>query len=256
MRKRIASIACLLFAIFSITCPVSARLATFDDYQFVNDTKIQASNWIFELDVADKSFQTPADGIILSYRFYDINTSFPINYISPVDILIGKGIVAQDPTKFNFTFEWGERYVNVSYESKPGDIDLVRSCIGNVHCIARNTESLQEIKSIINGSQIYLSGYLVNVTGTNGSSTFSWDTDTVFGNEQCEILVISGTEPSTFPDVSVGDLIVLAGLGVAILSIIFSVVVFHFMEKRKCRKVLKKVKIVDGRKCDADPRKT
>lgn len=219
------AIAVIVLIFFNIIVPSSCVIASFGDYTFVSDTTITSNSWSFHLDVKDDQWNTPDDGLVLSRRFYDVNASYPVNYISPVDILFGSGVVARDPGRFNFSYTWGDRYVNVSFQALPGEIDIVLSSIGNVHCIARTNETYEEIISVEIGDRIKLSGYLVDVTGNNGSSIITWETDTHFGNEQCEILVISNVVPvyPVYIDVS----------AVILLFIIVGAGIFVFFYARK-----------------------
>lgn len=225
-----------IIIVTSLSPVVNAELTTFDDYQFVTDTHIQAHSWTFDLTVKNPAWSVT--GRILTYRFYDMNDTDPVNYISPVDILIGNGPLLDGAGEYNMSYSWGNRYVNVSFYAATSEVDTVLSSMGNVHCIARNQDSLNFIKSVQNGSLVKLSGYLVDVAGRNVTGTLHLKTDTQFGNEDCEILVISDAVPG---DVTSADLMVVYILVGAInVSTIMSFII-HRYDKKRCVLPTKKV---------------
>ena len=219
--------------IFIACLPISrsaATLTTFDDYQFTNDTTINAHSWTFDLTVQNPSWTIT--GRVLSYNFYDVNDSEPVNYISPIDILIGTGIVKDDPTQFHFNYIWTNRVVNVSFQAPDSQVQTVVSNIGNIHCIARTYDALQSIKSVVNGSILTLHGYLVDVIGSNVSGSLSWTTATQFGTSKCEILVISNTVPN---GVTMNDINIMVGLGIGVVAVIVIVTYIHIKSVKGCQ---------------------
>lgn len=233
---KMVGVTIMLFIVLTAVSPVSAELTTFDDYQFVTDTHIQAHTWDFDLTVKNPSWSVT--GRILTYRFYHVNDSFPINYISAVDILLGTGPLADDDDEYNMSFSWGDRYVNVSFMAAPSDVQTVISNMGNVHCIARNQDSLNIMKSVENNTMIKLSGYLVDVAGWNTTATLHWQTDDQFGNEDCEILVISDAIPG---GISPADLTIAYILIVAIVTSVMISFIIHRFDKKRCSIPTKKI---------------
>ncbi len=239
-KKRLISFSFLFLMILQFTGASSAVLTTFDDYQFVTNTQIQADTWVFDLTVKDNEWSVT--GRILTYQFYHINSSNAtesINYISPVDILLGTGDISDNPSNYNFSYSWGFRYVNVSFSAAPSEVSGILSNLGNIHAIARTQEALINLKSIQNGTIVKLSGYLVDVGGWSVNGSINWKTDTQFGNEDCEILVISDIIPA---DVGRGDIMVMATLAVLIGVSAVITIVLHRRRVRSCkRKDIKKI---------------
>jgi len=226
----------IVLIIISVITPVAAELTTFDDYQFVTDTHIQAHTWDFDLTVKNPSWSVT--GRVLTYRFYDMNDSSPINYISPVDILLGTGPLADGGDEYNMSFSWGDRYVNVSFSAPSYDVPTILSSLGNVHCIARTQDALNVIKSVQNNTMMKLAGYLVDVAGWNTTATLHWKTDTQFGNEDCEILVISDAIPG---DVTPDDLMIAYILIIGIAVSATLVIVIQRYDKKRCSIPTKKI---------------
>lgn len=220
----------VMFSSFFLT-GASASLTDFSTYYFPNDNQIRAGDWTFDLDI--KNPEWSVTGRILTYQFYEINASHPINSFSCLDILIGTGTAMEDPSKYNFKYSWGDRYVNVTYTDF-GDLGIGKAgALGNVHCIARTQVILNEIKSIINGSIIELSGYLVDVNGHNSTVPhLQWLTGLQFGDEQCEILVISDTVPM---DASLVDVVTISVLTGALVTCLVVIIAMHYRAKKNCK---------------------
>jgi hypothetical protein len=229
MTRTIKFIGILALVAMSIIVPVSADLTTFDDYQFATDTQIQAHSWVFDLTV--KQAPWSITGRVLTYRFYDVNASEPVNYISPTDIFIGTGPLYNGADQYNMSYSWGDRYINISFVSPSQDVPTILANLGNIHCIARDRDTLTAIKSVVNGSTMTLSGYLVDVTGFNTTGQLFWQTATTFGTKDCEILVISSAVPA---DVTANDLMIVYIVIIAIVASASVSIVIHRFDKKRC----------------------
>ena len=122
------------------------------------------------------------------------------NRLSPRDIALAWGKVAEYNKKINFHWKQSGRWVSWSVKSYDeieaiGGTDYVSSHLSNNHLIPSNNSVRRKIKKIRKGDHIKLTGYLVNVDAENKKGkTFIWDSSTTrddTGDGACEVIYVT-----------------------------------------------------------------
>lgn len=237
----------------------TATLISASDYTFVSATEITAHSWTFDLSVLNPSWSSPPGGIVLSYNYYDMNSTNvtrSVNYISPTDILIGNGVesgafnlthvdtyTCYGGIAHNMTFSWSYRQVNISFIALASQESAILLSLENFHCIAGDSSILDRIENVTAGMPMQLTGYIVNVYGYKGNESVSWTTDyyaqraqngTIFGSTHCDIIVISNTVPVVQPDLT-GDVII--ATVIVLIAVTVGITTFYVARSRQRRSI-------------------
>jgi hypothetical protein len=115
--------------------------------------------------------------------------------ISPADLAIAWGKLAEFGSERHVTYRQGNRWY--SYQYKPGgpfDSFYIISHSSNNHLIPASENVRRAIKTIREKEKVVLEGFLVNIKGTYKGRPVTWNTslsraDT--GNGSCELLYVS-----------------------------------------------------------------
>ena len=122
------------------------------------------------------------------------------NKLSPRDIALAWGKVAEYNEDINFHWKQSGRWVSWSVKSytevdKIGGVDYVSSHLSNNHLIPSNNSVRRKIKKIRKGDHIKIKGYLVNVDAENkNGKTFFWNSSTTrddTGDGACEVIYVT-----------------------------------------------------------------
>ena len=169
--------------------------------------------------------QTPADGRthISSFGF-SVNITYEYEYdiealvvhtrryfgftqmsdaISPMDVGLAWGKVAEYNEQIDFGWEHGDRYLKFDvndprvYTVFDGGVRYICSHMSNNHLIPADFGISHKIKMIRRGDHIRLKGYLVSVYGTRWGKEFAWESSTSRtdeGNGACEVMYVTDVE--------------------------------------------------------------
>ena len=123
--------------------------------------------------------------------------------LSPVDLALAWGKVAENNTKINFHWHqsgrWYSWHVNDLDELIPvGDVENVEQSSANTHIIPANDTVERTVKKIRRGDRVKLEGYLVFVNAVNDSgATFTWNSSLTredTGDGSCEVFYVTKAE--------------------------------------------------------------
>jgi len=162
------------------------------DYWFNGDNIKTNTDWTFTMSkVKDCDF----DAIALDYYVYNKDDSVynPTEIFSPIDIFFGYNDVVENPQKYPYKIL--NHLYRVIFFQCTGDAyaqNYFYLHCSNTHIIPHNKEVFDKLLTINVGDVISLSGYYVNVYGSNSQDNMrcSWDTDTEIGNWHCEIILV------------------------------------------------------------------
>ena len=162
-----------------------------EDFWFEGDTLYTSEGWTFTM---AKLQDYTLEGLILGFKIYDKShvPYDPCNIFSPIDLAIGTGEILTNPDKFDYSitsfnnrcFYWYLNYDDVS------DYNYFKSHTGNNHIIPHNQDTLDMLGNVSVNDHVIIEGSLVNLYGTKGSQTWTWNSDTSIGNYACEIILV------------------------------------------------------------------
>ncbi|MCK4364601.1 MAG: hypothetical protein KAW45_00965 [Thermoplasmatales archaeon] len=158
-----------------------------DDYWFEGDSIKTSNGWTFSITkVQDFSYTAK----VLGYQIYNKGDLMfnPTEYFSPIDLFLGFDDIIDHPEKYPYTIlNYHYRGVLVNVEGSAYFMDHYT----NTHIIPHSASVLNTLKTISLGDVVTMSGYYVSLYGShsNGQSG-SWTTDTVIGNDNCEIVLL------------------------------------------------------------------
>ena len=168
--------------------------------------------------------QTPAEGSAFISSFgFDVHITYDYAYdieglvvhtrryfgfmsmadaISPMDVGLAWGRIAEYNERMDFNWDHGERYLKFEPESAAalemiGDEGYILSHFSNNHLIPADFSVSHKIKMIRRGDHIRLKGYLVSVYGSRWGKEFAWDSSTSRsdkGNGACEVIYVTDVE--------------------------------------------------------------
>jgi len=163
-----------------------------EDYWFEGDTIKTKTGWTFTVsEEMDCNYQAK----ILEYYVYnkDAVKYEPSEIISPLDIFFGFDDIINNPEKYPYKIETHfYRGVYVTCYGSSTDQAYFMNHVTNTHLIPHSKEVQDQLTKIKTGEIVTLSGNYVNLHGThqNDNTQYTWSTDTVIGNYDCEIILI------------------------------------------------------------------
>lgn len=123
--------------------------------------------------------------------------------VSPVDLGLAWGAVAENNTEIDFNWDQMNRFLfwevkNPSDIAVIGDKYAVNSLCSNNHIIPATDDIKKQVLKIRRGDHVRLKGYLVNLTAQNSSDYFyEWNTSITredSGAHACELFYVTGVE--------------------------------------------------------------
>ena len=140
------------------------------------------------------------EGLVVHTRNYTTNNIG--DQLSPCDIGLAWGIVAENNDKIDFKWSHGNRFLNLFYDPEiekqlDGRSNIDRH-ISNNHVIPADMSIFWQLRSIHTGDHVRLKGYLVNVEviTRNGQSFFWYSSLTRedVGDGACEVMYVTSVE--------------------------------------------------------------
>jgi len=167
-----------------------------EDYWFEGDSIKTKSGWTYSITkVQDCNY----DAIVLDYYVYNNDNSVydDVEDFSPIDIYLGFDDVVDNPNKYPYEVV-SNFYRGVYVQAKGSALnnEYLYAHQTNTHIIPHNQNVINNLYSIDSGDIIHLTGSYVNLYGTRPgeSLTYSWTTDTVIGNSNCEVILVDSIE--------------------------------------------------------------
>lgn len=122
--------------------------------------------------------------------------------LSPCDIGLAWGDVAANNSSGRISWSHGNRFLNMSYDTRDADLfggrSYIDSHVSNNHVIPADMNICWLLRSIHAGDHIRLKGYLVYIDGINTSGTsFNWYSSLTrmdTGNGACEVMYVTSVE--------------------------------------------------------------
>jgi ribosomal protein L40E len=162
------------------------------DYWFNGNEIITTDGWTFTVSKVQEFSYTAR---VLGYQIYNKDDQMynPTETFSQIDIFLGFEDLIDNPDKYPYTIiSYFYRGVYCDYKGS----DYFSTHCTNTHIIPHSATVLNKLKTISLDDVVTMSGYYVNVHGThkNGRTTYSWTTDTVVGNHNCEIILLDSIQ--------------------------------------------------------------
>lgn len=162
-----------------------------EDFWFEGNNLITSQGWNFTM---TKVKDYNLEGIVLGLHYYyeDDIPYRPINIFSPIDLYIGVEDVKDNPEKYPHRItSYSDRVGWTEYDMDDiDDQNYFRSHTCNNHIIPHNKDVLNELKNVSVMDIVNIEGSLVDLYGTKGEQYYYWNTDTVIGNFNCEIILV------------------------------------------------------------------
>ena len=163
-----------------------------DDYWFEGNTIKTNTGWTFTInEVMDCSYTAK----VLDYYVYNKDNVIyqPCELFSQVDIFFGFDDLIDHPEKYPYrvvSHFYRGVYVECSGSSQASNYFM--SHCTNTHIIPHSQQVINTLMTIQKGDIVEISGSYVNVFGqqTGSRTQYSWTTDTVIGNSNCEIILL------------------------------------------------------------------
>ena len=131
-------------------------------------------------------------GVVVSKETYSSDWD---GEVSPIDLAIAWGKLAEPENNRNITYSQGYRWYHYQWrKGSPVDHSYVISHSSNNHIIPANENIDRAIKTIKRNDRVFLKGFLVNLKGTHKGQTVTWNTSlsrTDIDNGSCELLYVS-----------------------------------------------------------------
>jgi hypothetical protein len=131
-------------------------------------------------------------GVVVSKKSYSDDWDAKI---SPIDLAIAWGKLAEPESDRHITFSQGNRWYHYKWkEGSPVDTSYVIAHSANNHIIPANENIHRALKVIRKKDRVVLEGYLVNLKGTYKGRPVTWNTSlsrTDTGNGSCELFYVS-----------------------------------------------------------------
>ena len=147
------------------------------------------------------------EGVVLHTREYD-ETDNMGDVLSPVDLLLGWGKVAEKNEEIDFEWSQGVRngrcvLTDEKLSKFGGDTTSVLSQFSNNHVIPAEANVKKDLLKVRKGDHIRLRGYLVNIDGVRKTdhATSEWYSSTVRddfhdgeGGQGCEVMYVTNVD--------------------------------------------------------------
>ena len=147
------------------------------------------------------------EGVVLHTREYD-ETDNMGDVLSPVDLLIGWGKVAEKNEEIDFEWSQGVRngrcvLTDEKLSKFGGDTTSVLSQFSNNHVIPAEANVKKDLLKVRKGDHIRLRGYLVNIDGVRKTdhATSEWYSSIVRddfhdgeGGQGCEVMYVTNVD--------------------------------------------------------------
>ncbi len=141
------------------------------------------------------------EGLVTHTKDYDGDT--PPNNISPKDIAVAWGKVAEYNKKIDFKWSQNNRFAyneisNSDADKYLGGASHAGAQFSNNHLIPANSDVAKEVDMIRSGDHIIIEGYLVNTTFYREGKVYSrWNSSTTrydSGDHACEIIYVTNVK--------------------------------------------------------------
>ena len=121
------------------------------------------------------------------------------NAISPMDVGLVWGRVAEMNKQMNINWGHGERYLKIEdVDAKDlmavGGVDYLNTHLSNNHLIPADSSVRRKVKKIRRGDHIKIKGYLVSVYGKRWGREYTWDSSTTRNDNGCEVIYVTDVE--------------------------------------------------------------
>ena len=149
----------------------------------------------------DFKYTYDIEALVISTK--DYSPSNIGNKLSPKDLALAWGPVAQVNDKYDFHWRHGSRFYYWNLDSwddleRIGGESVVTEHSANCHIIPADDEVKKKVKKMKAGDHIRLKGYLVNIDGsTSDGNTFWWYSSTVrsdSGDGACEVIYVTDAQ--------------------------------------------------------------
>lgn len=171
----------------SVTNAVINENYWFEAQEDGSELLFTSDGWTFELNARQEYTLT---GVILGTKIYGIDYQpyRPINYFSPMDILVGVDGVSDNFENYDYEItSWADRVVTWYVYN---DYQYFLTHTGNNHLIPHTVDAYNRIMELETGDRFSLSGYIVEPYGTRGSDWYEWPSDNRIGNWDCEVILV------------------------------------------------------------------
>ena len=148
-------------------------------------------------------FQYSYDIEALVVHTYDYGGSSVESLLSPKDLALAWGTVAEHNNDINFNWKQAGRWYSWTVKSWD-ELDEVGGKMGvitqssNNHIIPAGERIKNDVMVIKKGDHVRLQGYLVNIVGyKNGREAYYWNSSTTrgdSGNHSCEVFYVTDVE--------------------------------------------------------------
>lgn len=122
--------------------------------------------------------------------------------ISPMDVGLAWGRVAEYNKTVDFNWDHGDRYLKYEINDarallKVGGLNYINSHVSNNHLIPADFSVSHKVKKIRKGDHVKIKGYLVSVYGKRYGREYAWESSTSRtdeGNGACEVIYVTDVE--------------------------------------------------------------
>lgn len=179
-------------AIAGLHIPIQAELESADP--------IEWSRSGYDIVIQPK-YSYRLEGLVTHTKDYDGDN--PPNNISPKDVAVAWGKVAECNNIIDFKWAQDKRHVYMQYSAEAADLHLGGSThagaqFSNNHLIPANNDVKKEIDMIRRGDHIIIEGYLVYTTFYKDGRVYSrWNSSTTrydSGDTACEIIYVTNVK--------------------------------------------------------------
>lgn len=160
------------------------------DYWFEDDKLYTYDGWSFTI---NKIQDYTLEGIVLDFRVYEKNEFIysPVNIFSPIDIFVGTEDIVDNPSNYPFTTtSYADRVILYSVNGGSNNRNYFVDHVDNNHIILHNEEALTSLKKISVHYNIKIQGSLVNLRGEKDNQLSKWESDTEYGNQDCQVILV------------------------------------------------------------------